>query len=87
MSAREELTTLILGRTAPRAADAILASDWLAKHGAEVGERIAVAIEAHVEAQAERTGWDGRAGLLGNWVHGIRVGASIARATTMTEVG
>lgn len=35
MSDREWLTTLILGRTAPRAADAILASDWLARVKAE----------------------------------------------------
>lgn len=82
MSAREELVTLLMVERdrSPRhyrdlssddLADAILASDWLAKHDAEVGERIAKAIEA-----------EGLDSMSTSDVLEI-----VARATTTTEVG
>ncbi|WP_311208757.1 MULTISPECIES: hypothetical protein [unclassified Aeromicrobium] len=42
-------------------------------------ESAALHIDAHADAEAERTGWDGSPGLLGNWVNGIRDGARLLR--------
>ena len=42
-------------------------------------EHIATKIDELAEAEARRSGWDGMAGPLGNWVHGIREGARFIR--------
>jgi hypothetical protein len=66
MNARDELTTLVLGKTAPRAADAILAAGYRKPRTINTLEELKTVYEGAIlkDAEGELWGIDGASGRL-----------------------